>query len=96
MSFCTWSDGPPIVEASGQVDIFLRPSGQADLWSDVPPVVETSGQGDIFVQSLGQTDLWSDVPGRLRLPVRLTILSDLWVMLTFSEMYPPGSGCGSG
>ena len=27
----------PIDEALGQVDIFLRSVGQADLWSDVPP-----------------------------------------------------------
>ena len=27
----------PIDEALGQVDIFLRSLGQADLWSDIPP-----------------------------------------------------------
>ena len=35
---------PPIDEASGQVDIFVRSLGQADLWSDVPPVEASSGE----------------------------------------------------
>ena len=43
----------PIVKVSGQVDIFVRSSGQAALWSDVPPIVKASGQVDIFVRSLG-------------------------------------------
>ena len=55
-------DGPPIVETSGQVDIFDRSSGQPDLWSDGPPIGEASGQVDIFVRSLGQAVLWSDGP----------------------------------
>ena len=49
---------PPVDEALGQVDIFVRALDQADLWSDVPPqrhLVTKSG-------TLGQTDLWSDVP----------------------------------
>ena len=53
---------PPVGEALGQVDIFVRFLGQADLWSDVLPVGDASCQVDIFVRSLGQTDLWSDVP----------------------------------
>ena len=28
---------PPIGEAWGQIDIFVRSLGQADIWSDVPP-----------------------------------------------------------
>ena len=38
--FALRSDGPPIVEVSGQIDIFVRSLGQADLWSDIPPLVE--------------------------------------------------------
>ena len=34
-------DGPPVVEASGQVDIFVRSLGQADFWSAVPPSGDT-------------------------------------------------------
>ena len=30
---------PPIGKALGQVDSFVRSSGQTDLWSDVPPSV---------------------------------------------------------
>ena len=41
---------PPIGEALGQVDIFVRFSVHADLWSDVPPQDE----------ALGQVDIWSD------------------------------------
>ena len=37
----------PLVEASGQVYIFDRSLGQADLWSDGPPIGEASGQVDI-------------------------------------------------
>ena len=36
--FACQSDGPPVVEVSGQVNIFVRSLGQAELWSDVPPV----------------------------------------------------------
>ena len=53
---------PPIGEALGQVNIFVRSLGQADLWSDVPPVGEALHQVDSFVRSLSQADLWSDVP----------------------------------
>ena len=67
----------PIGDASGQVDMFVRSLGQADLWSDVPPIGETLGQVDIFVTSSGQADLWSDVTPKVRLQVRLTCLSDL-------------------
>ena len=35
---------PPVNEAMGQVDIFVRSLGQADLLSDVPPVEASSGQ----------------------------------------------------
>ena len=65
----------PIGEALGQVDIFVRSSGQADLWSDVPTISEVSGQVDVFVRSLGQADLWSDVSPLVRLWVRLTFWS---------------------
>ena len=66
----------PQDQALGQVDIFVRSSGQADLWSDVPfrirlwfrltfgqiyPQDQALGQV-MFGQSLGQADLWSDEP----------------------------------
>ena len=38
----------PIGEASGQVDIFVRSAGQADLWWDVPPVGEALCQVDFL------------------------------------------------
>ena len=69
-------DGPPVGEAFGQVDIFIRSLGQADLWSDIPPIGEALGQVDIFVRAFGQADLWSDVPPRIMLQVR-SFLSDL-------------------
>ena len=59
------------------------------------PVYEGLGQVDIFVRSLGQADLCSDIPPRIRLPVRLTFLSDVWVMLTFGQMYSQGLGLQS-
>ena len=44
MSFFNLSQMAPIVEVSGQVDIFVISLGQADLWSDVPPSRASSGQ----------------------------------------------------
>ena len=60
----------PIDEALGQVVIFVRSLGQADLWSDVPPShrgiwwprVVLHQVSLTFGQPLGQADLWSDVP----------------------------------
>ena len=54
-----------------------------------PHVGGAATQVDIFVRSLGQADLWPDLPPSLRLQVRLMFLSDLWVRLTFGQMYPP-------
>ena len=34
---------PLVDEALGQVDIFVRTFGQADLWSDASPVEASSG-----------------------------------------------------
>ena len=73
----------PIGKASGQVDIFVRSLGQADLWSDGPPMAETSCGKVCYYFS--QVDLLSDVPPTLRLWVRLTFLSNLWVRLTFGS-----------
>ena len=54
------SDGPPIVEDSSQIDIFVRSLGWADLWSDIPPwwrhLMATFGT------TSGQAELWSDIP----------------------------------
>ena len=44
----------------GQIDIFVRSSGQADLWSDGPPQAKTHcGQVCYYCS---QVDLWSDIP----------------------------------
>ena len=51
----------PVDETFGEVDIFVRSSGQADLWSDVPPRVGLWVRST-FGQTSGQTDLLSDVP----------------------------------
>ena len=50
----------PIIEASGQVDIFDRSLDQADLWSDGPPCMWGLGLGWHFVRlwvrlTFGQT-----------------------------------------
>ena len=86
---------PPIGEASGQVDMFVRSLGQADHWSDVPnsPISEVSVEVDMFVRSLGQTDLWSDVPPWMRLQIRLTFCHTLG-QADFCEMYPLGEAFG--
>ena len=52
---------PPVDEALGQVDIFVRSSGQTDLWSDVPHRIRIEVRLT-FGHTLGQTDLWSDIP----------------------------------
>ena len=49
--FALKSDGPPVDEALGQVDIFVRFLGQADLWSDVPPVEASTGQEWYYFRS---------------------------------------------
>ena len=61
--------GPPVDEALGQVDIFVRSLGQANLWSDIPPSrsiwwprVVLCQVSLTFGQPLGQVDLWSNVP----------------------------------
>ena len=51
MSFLHLGQMAPIDEALGQIDIFVRSLGQADLWSDVPPVVVSSGQEWYYVRS---------------------------------------------
>ena len=95
MSFLHLVRWLPIVEASGQVDIFDRFLGQADLWKDVPPISEASGQAEIFDRSSGQTDLWSDVPAVSEVLSQVDILSDLWVRLTFGQIYPQAeTSCG--
>ena len=48
-----------------------------------------------FVRSLGQAGLWSDIPTGSGFGSS-TFLSDLWVKLTFGQMYPPRSGFRSG
>ena len=44
-------DGPPVDEAFGQVDIFFRSLGQADLWSDIPLVEASSDQEWYYFRS---------------------------------------------
>ena len=75
----------PIGEALGQVDIFVRSLGQADLWSDLPPsMIRLQVRLTFFVRSVCQADLWSDVPPVIKLWVRLTFFvkslgqTDLW------------------
>ena len=80
----------PQDEASGQVDIFVRSSGQVDLWLDVPPIGEALGHVDIFVRSLGQADFWSDVPPPGEALGQVDLWSDVprmrfWVRLTFGQ-----------
>ena len=82
----------PMDEALGQVDIFVRSSGQADLWSDVSSRIRLWVRLT-FGYAMGQADLWSDVLPRIR---QVEILGRLWVRLVFGQIYPPGAGFGSG
>ena len=76
---------PPIVEASGQIDIFGRSLGQADLLSDNPLYVRLWVRMT-FSQALGQTDLWSDIPSKQRNLVAKCVTT--LVRLTSGQMYP--------
>ena len=79
--------GPPVVVASGQVDIFVR-SWVRLTFGQMYPISYASGQVDIFVRSLGQLTFGQMYPPSMRLQVRLSFLSDLWVRLSFCQMYP--------
>ena len=57
-----WSDLPPLGEALGQVDIFVRSSGQVGMWSDVPP-----GQRHLVAKCV--TSLFRLVFGQMDPPV---------------------------
>ena len=76
-------------EASGQVDIFVRSVGQANIGQMHPQSVRGFRSGWHFCQICWSGWHWSDAPPiSERLQVRLTFLSDLWVRLTFGQMYP--------
>ena len=75
---------PPIAEALGQVDIFVRSSGQVDLWSDLPPVETFHGQVWYYIEQavlgwpLVRCTLQDQASGQVDIFVRPSGQSDLW------------------